>query len=108
MAIPHAKPGELINIAPLGPELPNATTTTLIKTDALEVIRLVVPADKRIAEHRTRGQVTIQCLEGEVGIVIAGGTTVLSQNEMLYLHEGEMHAVHGIQDASLLVTILLK
>jgi quercetin dioxygenase-like cupin family protein len=108
MAIPHAQPGEMIRIAPLGPRLANATTTTLVKTDALEVIRLVVPADKRIADHRTRGEVTIQCLEGEVGIVVHGVTTVLSQNEMLYLRKGETHAVRGIQDASLLVTILLN
>jgi len=108
MAIPHAEPGEMISIAPLGPELANAKTTTLVKTDALEVIRLIVPADKQIADHRTRGEVTIQCLEGEVGIIVNGVTTVLSQNEMLYLSKGQSHAVRGIQDASLLVTILLN
>lgn len=108
MAIPHAKPGETISIAPLGPDFPHTTTSTLVKTDALEVIRLVVPAEKKIADHRTQGEVTIQCLEGEVGIVVNGKTTVLSQNEMLYLRGGETHAVSGIRDASLLVTILLK
>lgn len=108
MAIPHAEPGEMIGIAPLARQLVNATTTTLVKTDSLEVIRLIVPADKRIADHRTRGEVTIQCLEGEVGIVANGVTTVLSQNEMLYLRKNEAHAVRGIQDASLLVTILLN
>jgi len=108
MAIPHAEPGEMISIAPLGPRLANATTTTLVKTDSLEVIRLIVPADKKIADHRTRGEVTIQCLEGEVGIIVNGVTTVLSQNEMLYLRKGQTHAVRGIQDAALLLTILLN
>ena len=40
MAIPHAKPVETIDVCPLGAELKNARTTTLVKTDSLEVILL--------------------------------------------------------------------
>ena len=53
MAIPHAKSGDLIDVWPLGPTLTGAKTVTLIKSDALEVIRLVIPADKDIAPHKT-------------------------------------------------------
>jgi quercetin dioxygenase-like cupin family protein len=107
MGIVHAKPSEAINVAPLGPALSRARTTALVKTDSLEVLRLIVPADKEIASHRTRGEVTIQCLEGEVGIVVNGITEVLSAGQLLYLNKNELHSVVGIRDASLLVTILL-
>lgn len=107
MGIMHAKPSEVINIAPLGSAFSEARTVALVKTDSLEVLRLIVPAGKEIASHRTRGEVTIQCLEGQVGIVVNGITEVLSASQLLYLSKNELHAVHGIRDASLLVTILL-
>lgn len=107
MAIPHAKSGDLIDVRPLGPSLTGAKTVTLIKSDALEVIRLVIPADKDIAPHKTKGEVTIHCLEGSAGILVNGVTKVLEPGQLMYLSGGELHAVRAITDASLLVTILL-
>src|SRR5512144_22045 len=46
MAIPHAKPGEVIDVRPLGSALAQAKTTTLVKTPTLEVIRLIIPEGK--------------------------------------------------------------
>ena len=107
MGIVHAKPSEAIRVGPLGPALAGAKTTVLVKTESLEVLRLIVPSGKEIASHRTRGEVTIQCLEGEVGIIVNGITEVLLTGQLLYLNKNELHAVRGIRDASLLVTILL-
>ena len=42
MAIPHAQPGEVIDIRPLGARLKESVTSTLIKTETLEVLRLVL------------------------------------------------------------------
>ena len=44
MAIPHAKPGEFVDVRPLGSALASAQTKALVRTDQVEVIRLVVPA----------------------------------------------------------------
>lgn len=107
MGLVHAKPSEAVSVAPLGPALSQARTTVLVKTESLEVLRLIVLAGKDIANHRTRGEVTIQCLEGEVGIIINGVTEVLLSGQLLYLCKNQLHAVRGIRDASLLVTILL-
>jgi quercetin dioxygenase-like cupin family protein len=107
MAIPHAKSGEIIDIRPLGTALAQARTTTLVKTDTLEVLRLVVQAGREIAPHKVDGEITVQCLEGSVGFLIDGNTRVLEAGQMMYLTGGEMHAVRGIQDASVLVTIQL-
>ena len=108
MAMPHAKSGDLIEVRPLGSAFAGAKTVTLVKSDALEVIRLVVPASKDIPPHKTKGEVTIHCLEGSVGILVNGATQILEAGQLMYLAAGELHAVRGVTDASLLVTILLQ
>ena len=107
MAIPHAKPGEVIDIRPLGSELANARTTVLAKTETLEIIRLVIPSGKDIPEHKARGEITVQCLEGRVAFTVGETTRELEAGQLLYLPSGEPHSLHGMEDSSVLVTILL-
>ena len=71
MAIPHAQSGEIVDITPLGPTLAATKTAALIKSSTLEVIRLVIPAGKDVAEHTAPGDITVQCLEGEVDFTMA-------------------------------------
>jgi quercetin dioxygenase-like cupin family protein len=108
MAMPHAKSGDVIDVRPLGPTFAAARSVTLVKSDSLEVIRLVVPTTKEIAPHKTKGEVAIHCLEGSVGILVNGVTQILEAGQLMYLAAGELHAVRGMTDASLLVTILLR
>src|SRR5215831_10005753 len=107
MAIPHAKPGELVDIRPLGSALPSAQTATLVRAEQVEVIRLVVPAGKEISEHKAKGEIIVQCLEGKVAFTAFGKTQNLEAGRLLYLPTGEPHSVKGIENASLLLTILL-
>ena len=107
MAIPHAKPGEVIDIRPLGAGLSGHVTTTLIKTAALEALRLVIPAGTEIARHQVPGEITVQCLEGEI-VFDAGGTDrQLAAGDLLFLAGGTPHALRAVRDSSALVTILL-
>lgn len=106
MSIPHAKTGEIISL-PLGSTLGNSKTTTLVKTADLELIRLVLPAGKEIPSHQAPGEITVQCLEGHVAFTALGKTQELRSGELLYLAAGESHAVKGIENSSLLVTLLL-
>jgi quercetin dioxygenase-like cupin family protein len=108
MAIPHAASGQVVDIRPLGAGLKQSMTTTLIKTDKLEVIRLVLPAGKEIPPHQVTGEITVQCLEGVVGFSAQGKTTVLEAGKLLYLSGSELHALKGIEDSSVLVTVLLE
>ena len=108
MAVAHAHTGEVVNVRPLGAALDKSRTTTLIKTDSLEVIRLVVPAGKEIPPHQVSGEVVVQCLEGAVALMAGDCTRVLERGQMIYLAPDEPHSVRGIEDASLLVTILLR
>jgi len=106
MAIPHAKPAEAINLQPLGTQIGNAKTYTILKTESMDVIRLVMPAGKQIAEHKAPGEITVQCLEGQVRFTARGTTQTLDPNQMLYLETAEPHAVEAVEDSSLLVTIV--
>ena len=108
MAILHAKPGEVIDIRPLGSALAQTRTTTLVKTKTLEIIRLVIPSGKDIPEHKAHGEITVQCLEGRVAFAAGNTTTELEAGQLLYLANEEPHSLRGIDDASVLVTILLR
>ena len=105
MSIQHAKPGEVIQLS-LGAALGSSKTTTLAKTADLELIRLVLPAGKEIPTHKTPGEITVQCLEGRVAFTAGGKIYELTAGQLLFLAAGEPHAVKGVEDSSLLVTIL--
>lgn len=106
MSIQHAKAGEVIQL-PLGVALGNSQTTTLVKTTKLELIRLVLPAGKEIPTHKAIGEITVQCLEGRVAFTADGKGQELTAGQLLYLGAGQPHAVRGIEDSALLVTLLL-
>ncbi len=108
MAIPHAKPGEVIDVRPLGVALATMKTATLVKTGALEVIRIVMPAGKDIAWHEVPGEITVQCLEGNVEFRVGELKRVLTAGTLLYLEGAIEHSLRANVDSSLLVTILLE
>lgn len=107
MAIPHAKPAEPVDVRPLGERLSTAQTTTLVKTDSIEVIRLVLPAGKDIARHEVLGEITLHCLEGKVAFCAGDAECELSAGELIYVRGSEEHSLHAEEDSSLLLTILL-
>jgi quercetin dioxygenase-like cupin family protein len=107
MAIPHAKSGEVIDLRPAGGADAPAPTSTLVKTDRLEVIRLGVPAGKQFPQHQVAGEITVQCLEGRVAFTAGASARELQAGQMLYLAGNEPHSLRGIEDASVLLTILL-
>ena len=107
MAQPHARSGEVVSVAPLGPALAGARTAALIKAAQLEVVRLVLPAGQVLREHRVPGEITVQCLEGEVEFVLPGATHRLVAGDWLHLAARAPHALRALSDASLLVTICL-
>jgi quercetin dioxygenase-like cupin family protein len=105
MALPHAQPGEVVDVRPLGAALASAQTQTLLRADQVEVRRLVVPAGMEIAEHKAKGEIVVYCLEGRVAYTAFGKTHHLEAGKLLYLSTGEPHSVRGIEDASLLLTV---
>jgi len=107
MALSHAGPGEVIDIAPLGARLQEFQTTTLLKTETLEVLRLVLPAGKQIPSHSVPGEITVQCLEGKVAFTARGEEHELTAGKLLFLAGSDEHSLRAVENSSLLVTILL-
>ena len=108
MAISHAKSAEVIDIMPLGANRDSAQTTTLVKTDSLEVIRLVLPTGKEIKRHQVPGEITVFCLEGNVAFQAGDTDCTLTGGKLIHLAGSVEHVLHAVEDSSLLVTILLK
>lgn len=108
MAIPHAKPGEVIDVRPLGAALVKMKSETLVRTESLEVIRIVMPAGKDIAWHEVPGEITVQCLEGNVEFCVGELKRELTAGTLLYLEGADKHSLRANVDSSLLVTILLE
>jgi quercetin dioxygenase-like cupin family protein len=108
MAIPHARPGQPIDVLPLGSRLAQQRTVALFKSDDLEVMRLVLPAGKSLPPHKVPGEITIQCIEGSIDVTVDGGSHVLRAGQMLYLEGDVVHGVTALQDASALVTVVVR
>ena len=107
MALPHAAPGEPWDVSPLGDRLAEHKTSALFKSKQLEVVRLVMPAGRLFPPHMVAGEITIQCLEGELQIEAQGSTQTLRAGQLLFLPGGETHAVSAARDSSALLTIVL-
>ena len=108
MALPHASSGQVVRIGrEAGESLSQFTSIALAKTEQLELIRMTVPAGRALPEHAVRGQITLQCLEGEVSFNAHGRTTHLRGGELLYLEGGAPHSLQANADSLLLLTILL-
>jgi quercetin dioxygenase-like cupin family protein len=107
MSIPDAQSGEVIDLRPVVGTHAPAPTNTLVKTDRLEVVRLAVPAGKELPHHQVAGEITVLCLQGRVAFTAGATVRELRAGQMLYLAGNEPHSLRGIEDASVLLTILL-
>jgi quercetin dioxygenase-like cupin family protein len=107
MAIPHARPAEPVDVfSPAG--APAELTTTLIKTESLEVIRLVMQAGKEFDQHQVPGEITLQCLTGSATLRVDGQSCELAAGKMTFLSGGQGHSLVARADSTLLLTILLS
>lgn len=107
MALPHTPSSKVVQIAPLGPALPDAITSALLKASELEVIRVVVLAGRTLPQHQVPGEITLLCIEGEVQLETPDAVQTLHPHDFVHLAGGTPHALTGTTDASLLLTISL-
>lgn len=107
MALRHASSGEVVDLGPLGSELPQAQTKALVKTDSFEAIRLVLVAGGEMPAHQVSGKFTLHCLEGRVAIDLPDRSLELAADEWVYFDGGVPHGLQAIENASLLLTIML-
>lgn len=108
MALKHAAPGEVVDLRPLGPRLAAGKTRAIVRTASFEAVRLVVPAGTEIPKHKVPGPITLQCIEGHVRLGLTDGTVELRAGDWVHLEGGAPHSVKGIEDTSMLLTILFE
>jgi quercetin dioxygenase-like cupin family protein len=98
-------PDRVIHL-PLGQDLRGTKSSTLLKSAGLELVRLVIPAGKEIPPHRAPGEITVQCVEGQIAFQHDGKTLELNPGDMLCLCPKETHSLKGLKDSTVLVTLL--
>lgn len=108
MAQPHARPGEIVKLQPLGAALETEKTIAIVKSEEFEAVRLIVRAGSTIPPHKIAGALTLHCLEGRVTLDLAQKSLELSGGDWVYLLGDEVHSLRGLRDSSLLLTIMFR
>jgi quercetin dioxygenase-like cupin family protein len=106
MALPHAQPLDIISIRPLGPALHDAVSTSLLKTDRLQLLHLVLPARRDMPQHHLDDECTIHCLEGDVELRMPGGVRRLGPGQLVVLPAGQPYSLSARRDSAVLMTLL--
>jgi quercetin dioxygenase-like cupin family protein len=104
MALHHATSGEVVHLRSVN--APGAQTAALTKSPAFEAIHLIVKAGESIPTHQVEGATTIYCIEGGIAVDVGGTTVEMQARDWLYLDPRVSHALRGLADSSLLLTIL--
>lgn len=109
MALPHAGLLDVINIGPFGQELSGQVSTSLIKTDRIQLLHLVLAPHQDQPQHHVDDECTIHCLEGVVEVVTGAGVRQLRPGNVVVLPARERHSLRARDAASaVLVTLLLR
>jgi nucleotide-binding universal stress UspA family protein/quercetin dioxygenase-like cupin family protein len=101
-----ANPGDPVDVRPLGTALASAQPRLLVRAPTVDVFRLIVLAGQEISRNKTDGDIIIHCLEGRVALAALAKTQTLEAGKLVHLPAGEPYTIKGIDDGSLLLTIL--
>lgn len=107
MALPHAHPLDVINVAPMGDALDGQVSTSLIKTDRIQLLHLVLAPHQDQPQHHVDDECTIHCLEGEVEVVMGAGVRKLRAGNVIVLPPKQQHSLRARRTSAVLVTLLL-
>lgn len=106
MSYGHVKSGDRINLQTLREELDVDNTYALVKTDKMEVIRMALHKGKAVEQHTVDSEISALCLKGEILFHIDTKAETLTEDDWLYLKEGQPFSYSVKEDAILLVTIV--
>lgn len=100
-------PGEIVDVRPLGEDIKDAHTSALIGTEHVKVMRMVLHAGNTLPEHKAKGEIIVQCLEGRIVISALGKEIDLQPGQLIYLTSAEPHSVRAVEDSFFLLTVVL-
>ena len=110
MATHHAAAGEVVDLETWANDLPVEKSKVITKTRGLELARLVIGAgvDMHHADYcSVAGAVVVHCIEGRILLKTEAGQTILGRGQLAWLGGGTEHALAGIEDSVVLLTIVL-
>lgn len=108
MALPHSHPLDVIDIGPLGAGSATPMSTSLLKTDRLQLLRLVLTADHPQPEHHVAEDCLLHCLEGELEVVLPDDSRRLRAGQLLVVPGGQRHSLTTPGRCTVLVALLLE
>jgi quercetin dioxygenase-like cupin family protein len=108
MALPHAQLLDVVNVSPLGDELRDSVSTSLIKTGRVQLLHLVLPAHRDMPEHHVDEECIVHCLEGQVEVTMPGGVRSLEAGMLVVLPGRQRHGLRARTDCAVLLTLLLR
>ncbi len=83
--------------------LPKATT--LLREEGLRCFLLHLKASEEMPEHKTRGAITVQCLQGQVLFVEGDDKVDLTPGVVISVAGNAPHSVIARLDSLLLITV---
>ena len=107
MALPHAQHLDIINVAPLGEQLRGQVSTSLIKTERIQLLHMVLAENQDVPQHHVDDECTIQCLEGDVEVVMGAGVRRLRAGNVIVLPAKQQHGLRARAESAILVTLIL-
>ncbi|NBD20507.1 cupin [Aquabacterium fontiphilum] len=108
MALPHAHPMEVIDLAPLGARLADTPSTSLIRAEGLQLLHIVLRDGQDQPLHSVACASVLHCLEGRVEVFWPGGVLPLQAGRLVVLPGGQVHGLRARSDAAVLVTLLAE
>ena len=110
MSTHHAAPAEVVDLATWANDLPTEKSKAIVKTDGVELARLVIKAGEDMHKHgfcHVDGPTIFHCIEGEINLKTPDMQVRLHAGQLAYLEAQTKHAVNGVQDSVVLLTIVL-
>jgi quercetin dioxygenase-like cupin family protein len=103
----QTKPGLVAKVRKVDRAAQQHEIATLIGTSDLRIEQILIPAGQTIPTYEAAGQVVIHCLEGRIALTALETKRELGAGDVLYLTINEPFSTEGLEDSSLLVTMIL-
>jgi quercetin dioxygenase-like cupin family protein len=106
MPHPYTSPGQIVDVPPLEKCFESERVTSVLKTDAVEVLRVFIPAGEAVPTYEAQGELILHCLEGAVRVSAHGVPHELAAGRLIYLVVREPFSLFGVENSILLATVL--
>ena len=91
--------------APRVPSAGRQQPRVLFSSPECRLIALDLRAGEELPEHHVRERAVVQVISGRVAIDASGETVECETGTLVTFEPGERHALHGLDDARLLLTL---